>query len=85
MALLLVDLDHFKIFNDTLGHESGDLLLKEVARRVAASVHEDGTACRMGGDEFVVMLENLSEVARKPRHRPRPWASIFWLRLTSLT
>ena len=65
MALLLVDLDHFKIFNDTLGHESGDLLLKEVARRVAASVHEDGTACRMGGDEFVVMLENLSEVAEE--------------------
>ena len=65
MALLLVDLDHFKIFNDTLGHQTGDLLLKEVARRVAASVHEGDTVCRLGGDEFVVMIENFSEVAEE--------------------
>jgi diguanylate cyclase (GGDEF)-like protein/PAS domain S-box-containing protein len=65
MALLLVDLDHFKIFNDTLGHQTGDLLLKEVARRVAASVHEGDTVCRLGGDEFVVMIENLSNVAEE--------------------
>jgi diguanylate cyclase (GGDEF)-like protein/PAS domain S-box-containing protein len=65
MALLLIDLDHFKTFNDTLGHQTGDLLLKEVARRVAASVHEGDTACRMGGDEFVVMIESLSGVAEE--------------------
>jgi len=65
MALLLIDLDHFKIFNDTLGHQTGDLLLKEVARRVAASVHDGDTVCRMGGDEFVVMIESLSGVAEE--------------------
>ena len=65
LALLLVDLDHFKTFNDTLGHQIGDLLLKEVARRVVASVHEGGTACRLGGDEFAVMLIDLSEVAEE--------------------
>lgn len=63
MALLLIDLDHFKVFNDTLGHQTADLLLKEVAQRIAASVHEGDTVCRLGGDEFVVMIENLSEVA----------------------
>lgn len=65
MALLLVDLDHFKTFNDTLGHQTGDLLLKEVAQRVAASVHEGDTVCRLGGDEFVVLLENLNEGAEE--------------------
>jgi diguanylate cyclase (GGDEF)-like protein len=64
-ALLLVDLDHFKILNDTLGHRAGDLMLKEVARRVAAAVHEGDTVCRLGGDEFVVMIENLSNVAEE--------------------
>jgi diguanylate cyclase (GGDEF)-like protein/PAS domain S-box-containing protein len=64
-ALLLIDMDHLKIVNDTLGHQAGDLLLKDVARRVAASVHEGDTVCRMGGDEFVVLLENLSEVAEE--------------------
>ncbi len=70
-ALLLVDLDHFKTFNDTLGHQTGDLLLKEVARRVAAAVYEGDTVCRLGGDEFAVMLENLSEVAEEAATQAR--------------
>jgi diguanylate cyclase (GGDEF)-like protein/PAS domain S-box-containing protein len=64
-ALLLVDLDNFKTLNDTLGHQAGDLLLQEIARRVAVCVHENDTVCRSGGDEFIVILEELSEVAEE--------------------
>jgi diguanylate cyclase (GGDEF)-like protein len=58
-ALLLIDLDHFKNINDTRGHIVGDLLLKEVAQRLIASVREGDTVARIGGDEFMIMLENL--------------------------
>jgi len=71
MALLLVDLDHFKTFNDTLGHQTGDIMLMDVARRVAGSVHEGDTVCRLGGDEFVVLLENLSEDAEEAAAQAR--------------
>jgi len=58
-ALLIIDLDHFKKLNDTLGHDIGDRLLIEVARRLKHCVREGDTAARQGGDEFIVMLENL--------------------------
>ncbi len=59
VGVLFVDLDNFKVVNDTLGHNVGDMLLKTVAERIASSLRGSDCVCRIGGDEFAVILQEL--------------------------
>ncbi len=65
-ALLLLDLDRFKVINDTRGHQTGDVLLRQVAERISSAVSTTGFVARIGGDEFAVILERLDDSADIP-------------------
>ena len=66
LALMFIGLDGFKLVNDTLGHDIGDLLLKKAAKRLGTCVREGDTVARLGGDEFTVIMPNLVD----PHHAP---------------
>lgn len=75
LAVLFLDLNDFKVVNDTLGHKIGDALLQEIAKRLQDSIREEDTAARLGGDEFAIVLHELNssndaiEVAQKIVHK----------------
>lgn len=70
IAIMFIDLDRFKIINDTMGHNFGDRLLQQISKRLKTCLHREDIVFRYGGDEFIIMLENVnrkeaSEVAQK--------------------
>jgi diguanylate cyclase (GGDEF)-like protein/PAS domain S-box-containing protein len=67
LAVLFLDLDNFKVINDSLGHEVGDQLLMNVAERLRGSMRSGDTAARLGGDEFILLLEQIHSVAEAER------------------
>ena len=80
-ALLFIDVDNFKDLNDTLGHDTGDLLLREIAQRLGTCLRAQDTLARQGGDEFVVMLSGLNADRAQAAQQARIVAEKILLRL----
>jgi diguanylate cyclase (GGDEF)-like protein len=71
LAILFLDLDRFKVINDSLGHGTGDVLLRQVSDRLLTQSRPDDVVARMGGDEFVVLVENYDDLEDVSRHAQR--------------
>jgi diguanylate cyclase (GGDEF)-like protein len=67
LGIIMLDVDHFKRFNDTFGHEAGDLLLQELGNFLQTSIRKSDIACRYGGEEFLLMLPESSLETTKHR------------------
>jgi len=81
-ALLFLDLDNFKSLNDTYGHSMGDVLLVEVASRLIGCIREIDTVSRFGGDEFVVILQDLAEDRNHVKHQVKSIAETIRISLS---
>ncbi|MBD8037457.1 sensor domain-containing diguanylate cyclase [Solibacillus sp. A46] len=80
LAIVILDIDHFKVINDTYGHDIGDAVIKEFGARIQQSIRSHDTVARMGGDEFVILLpniqniENAVEIAKRIKIKmQQPW------------
>lgn len=77
-ALGFLDLDHFKAINDTLGHDAGDAVLREVARRLAVGLRASDTVCRVGGDEFVLLFASVEDIHELQALAAKLLAQVAW-------
>ncbi|MEI7563476.1 MAG: GGDEF domain-containing protein, partial [bacterium] len=76
-AVIFIDLDRFKIINDTLGHDAGDELLQEIAARLKQALRAVDVVARMGGDEFIVLIEEVSDSSHVATAAQKILASII--------
>ncbi|MCZ4305025.1 EAL domain-containing protein [Zoogloeaceae bacterium G21618-S1] len=77
VAIMFLDLDHFKDINDSYGHETGDTVLKHVAMRLHECVRDEDTVARLGGDEFVVLMEDIEDAEQADQAAERILASLI--------